>query len=162
MLHNYILIFNFCFWKITVHEKSILLALLPASLLAVEEAFVFQWLTQFSLLSMFPLLLRDNLIIPYISLYAIFILIHYQKPNAQNRKYSSPFISFLISSFLFVSFVLHVVYLTVNPPKKYPFLFEAIIMLFCFSQIVLVAVYSNRKQWILSNRSSVGVEKKRI
>ncbi|KAL4582539.1 hypothetical protein LXL04_007090 [Taraxacum kok-saghyz] len=153
---------SFYFFSFQVHEKSILLALLPASLLAVEEPFVFQWLTQFSLLSMFPLLLRDKLIIPYIALYAIFILIHYQKPNTQNNKYSSPFISFLISSFLFVSFVLHVVYLTVNPPKKYPFLFEAIIMLFCFSQFVLVAVYSNRKQWILSNRSSVGVEKKRI
>ncbi|KAI3768088.1 hypothetical protein L2E82_18520 [Cichorium intybus] len=152
--------FSFYLFSFQVHEKSILLPLLPASLLAVEEPFLFQWLTQFSLLSVFPLLIRDKLILPYIALYAIFILIHYtpnEKPNTQKTR----FISFMIS-FLLLSFVLHIVYLTINPPKKYPFLFEAIIMLLSFSQFILVAVYSNRKQWILSRQLTIRTEKKRV
>ncbi|XP_023769325.1 probable dolichyl pyrophosphate Man9GlcNAc2 alpha-1,3-glucosyltransferase isoform X1 [Lactuca sativa] len=155
--------FSFYFFSFQVHEKSILLPLLPASLLAVEEPFLFQWLTQFALFSIFPLLLRDKLLLPYIALYAIFILIHYGKPKPKpNTQKPNFFLSFLIVCLLLLSLVLHVIYLKVNPPKKYPFLFEAIIMLLCFSQFVFIAVYSNRKLWILSRTLLVEIEKKRI
>ncbi|KAJ0687959.1 putative glycosyl transferase, ALG6/ALG8 [Helianthus annuus] len=113
---------------------------------------------------MFPLLCRDKLLLPYIALYGIFIFIYYTpngKPDTPNPPRSwSRVTSFYVVFLLFVSFVLHVIYLTVDPPKKYPFLFEAIIMLLCFSQFVLVAVYTNWKQWILSRKSPVGSEKK--
>ncbi|KVI00110.1 Glycosyl transferase, ALG6/ALG8 [Cynara cardunculus var. scolymus] len=149
-----------------IHEKSILLPLLPATILAVEEPFLFQWLTQFALLSMFPLLTRDKLVLPYIALYGIFISVYYApngKPDAPNTRSSSRLTSFLIAFVLLLSLALHIIYLTINPPKKYPFLFEAIIMLLCFSQFVLVAVYSNRKQWILSNQQSpIGIQKKQL
>lgn len=149
------------FLTITVHEKSILLPLLPASILAIQEPFLFQWFTQFALLSMFPLLCRDKLLLPYIAVYGIFIFVYYA-PNGKPKTRSSPRLtSFMIIFLLLLSLVLHIIYLTVNPPKKYPFLFEAIIMLLCFSQFVLVAVYSNRKQWILS-KSTVGIEKKQL
>ncbi|PWA83911.1 ALG6, ALG8 glycosyltransferase family [Artemisia annua] len=64
--------FSFYLFSFQVHEKSILLPLLPATILAVEEPFVFQWFTQFALLSMFPLLIRDKLLLPYIALYVCF------------------------------------------------------------------------------------------
>ncbi|KAJ0868981.1 putative dolichyl-P-Glc:Man(9)GlcNAc(2)-PP-dolichol alpha-1,3-glucosyltransferase [Helianthus annuus] len=156
--------FSFYFFSFQVHEKSVLLPLLPASILAIEEPFIFQWFTHFALLSMFPLLCRDKLLLPYIALYGIFIFIYYTpngKPDTPNPPRSwSRVTSFYVVFLLFVSFVLHVIYLTVDPPKKYPFLFEAIIMLLCFSQFVLVAVYTNWKQWILSRKSPVGSEKK--
>lgn len=157
---------SFYLFSFQVHEKSILLPLLPATLLAVEEPFLFQWLTQFGLLSMFPLLYRDKLVLPYIALYGIFIFVYYApngKPDTPKTHSSSRLTSFLIAFLLFSSLALHIIYLTVNPPKKYPFLFEAIIVLLCFSQFVLVAVYSNRKQWILSNQQSpIGIEKKQL
>lgn len=157
--------FSFYLFSFQVHEKSILLPLLPATILALEEPFVFQWFTQFALLSMFPLLIRDKLLLPYIALYGIFIFVYYApngKPDTPKNRFSSHLTSFLISFILFLSFVLHIIYLTVNPPKKYPFLFEAVIMLLCFSQFVLVAVYSNWKQWILWKQSTVAFGKKQI
>lgn len=153
---------SFCF-NITVHEKSILLPLLPASFLAIEEPFLFQWLTQYAMLSMFPLLCRDKLIIPYISLYSIFILVYYAPGGIHKTRSSGNLKSFVIAFLLLSSLALHIIYLTLTPPAKYPFLFEALIMLLCFSQFVLVAVYANRKQWmVLKNPSLIGKEKKSI
>ncbi|KAD2805719.1 hypothetical protein E3N88_39096 [Mikania micrantha] len=156
---------SFYLFSFQVHEKSILLPLLPASILAMEEPFVFQWFTQFALLSMFPLLCRDKLLLPYIALYGIFILIYYApngKPDTPKARFWSRMTLFFVGFLLFLSFVLHIVYLTINPPKKYPFLFEAIIMLLCFSQFVFVAVYTNWKQWFLSMKPGIGREKKQV
>ncbi|KAK9048720.1 hypothetical protein SSX86_032315 [Deinandra increscens subsp. villosa] len=156
---------SFYLFSFQVHEKSILLPLLPASILAVEEPFMFQWFTQFALLSMFPLLCRDKLLLPYISLYGIFVFIYHApngKPDTPKARFWPRVLPFFVAFLLFLSFVLHIIYLTIDPPKKYPFLFEAIIMLLCFSQFVLVAVYTNWKQWSLSMKSPFGSEKKRV
>lgn len=48
-----------------MHEKSVLLPLLPLVLLATEEPFLAAWLQPVALFSMFPLLKRDGLAIAY-------------------------------------------------------------------------------------------------
>ncbi|KAM7524205.1 hypothetical protein LguiA_014107 [Lonicera macranthoides] len=158
--------FSFYLFSFQVHEKSILLPLLPATFLALEEPFIFQWLTQYAMLSMFPLLCRDKLVLPYIALYGIFVLIYCSPdgiPFTRKTNSCASSKSFLIAFLLFCSLVLHIIYLTLTPPAKYPFLFEALIMLLCFSQFVLVAVYANKKQWTLSKSPSlIGKEKKSI
>ena len=53
------------FVHMQVHEKSILLALLPVTLLALEEPVVAAWLPVWATVSMFPLLRRDGLSIAY-------------------------------------------------------------------------------------------------
>lgn len=149
--------FSFYLFSFQVHEKSILLPLLPASILAFEEPHVFLWLTQYALLSMFPLLCRDKLVLPYIAMYGIFNLVYYApggRPDTRTRPHP-PWKLLVRSCLILCSGILHIIYLTVTPPKKYPFLFEAIIMLLCFSQFVLVAVYSNVKLWILSKQSTL-------
>lgn len=156
-----------CNWfNVTVHEKSILLPLLPATFLALEEPFIFQWLTQYAMLSMFPLLCRDKLVLPYIALYGIFILVYYSLdgiPFTRKTNSCASLKSFVIAFLLFCSLILHIIYLTLTPPAKYPFLFEALIMLLCFSQFVLVAVYANKKQWtLLKSPSLIDKEKKSI
>lgn len=147
-----------------VHEKSVLLPLLPASLLASEEPFVFQWLTYNALLSMFPLLSRDKLVLPYIALYGLFFLL-YHAPGGRRQKHEKWETCFLFSfskSFLLAcSLLLHVIYLTVTPPLKYPFLFEAVIMLLCFSQFLLIFLYTNRKQWTTSKLSPIAEDRKK-
>lgn len=152
---------NFFDGKIAVHEKSILLPLLPASFLAMEKPFVFLWLTQNALLSMFPLLTRDKLVVPYIALYGLFILFYYVPGGRQHQKESHTAFAtlklFLLPCFL----LLHVVYLTITPPRKYPFLFDALIMLLCFSQFVLIFLYTNTKQWTLSKLSAVSTDAKK-
>ncbi|KAL2531590.1 putative dolichyl pyrophosphate Man9GlcNAc2 alpha-1 [Abeliophyllum distichum] len=154
--------FSFYLFSFQVHEKSILLPLLPASLLAVEEPFIFRWLVYYALLSMFPLLRRDDLVLPYIALYGLFVLLYYAPGRRMDKRETNFLGSTLQSLLLASSLILHIIYMTVTPPEKYPFLFEAIIMLFCFSQFVLISVYSNSKQWALSKHIQVDIEKKSL
>lgn len=134
-----------------MHEKSILLPLLPASLLALEEPLLFRWLTYYAMLSMLPLLYRDHLILPYVALLALFAFTHYSPYRRCNKGGidSSILQKVLMTSSLLCSLVLHIIYLTLQPPKKYPFLFEALIMILCFLQFVIITIYANRKQWML-------------
>lgn len=137
--------------------------LLPASLMALDEPLLFQWLMNYALFSMFPLLRRDQLIIPYVALYALFALIYnspLRKQDSSYRGYVSGWKASVMTLLLLCSLLLHLIYLTLRPPKKYPFLFEAMIMLLCFSQFVFLAIYSNMKQWTLSN-SFAWIEKKK-
>ncbi|XP_051127415.1 probable dolichyl pyrophosphate Man9GlcNAc2 alpha-1,3-glucosyltransferase isoform X2 [Andrographis paniculata] len=140
----------FYLFSYQVHEKSILLPLLPASFLAMEEPFIFQWLIFHGLLSMFPLLKRDKLVIPYTALYLLFILL-YRAPGGRNDTKETDSISSILKSVSFaISILLHMIYMAITPPDKYPFLFEAIIMMFCFAQFLLVFIYLNTKQWQFS------------
>ncbi|DBB04217.1 TPA: hypothetical protein ACH3X1_013248 [Trebouxia sp. C0004] len=50
-----------------VHEKSILLALLPVTLLAFDQPVVAAWLPVWAALSMYPLLKKDGLSIAYLA-----------------------------------------------------------------------------------------------
>ncbi|CAI9772736.1 unnamed protein product [Fraxinus pennsylvanica] len=154
--------FSFYLFSFQVHEKSILLPLLPASLLAVEEPFIFRWLIYYALLSMFPLLRRDDLILPYIALYGLFVLLYYA-PGRRTDTRETNFFGFILQSLLLTSsLILHIIYMTVTPPEKYPFLFEAMIMLFSFSQFLLISIYSNSKQWALSKHDQVDIKKKSL
>jgi len=155
----------FCY-VFTVHEKSILLPLLPATMLALEEPFIFKWFMQFAMFSMFPLICRDGLVVPYFALFALFILV-LNAPGQQRVREDNYFHNYLgattIRLILLFSLILHIVYLTMQPPKKYPFIFEAIIMNLCFSQFVIVTLSCNIKQWMLNKPVKLDeIEKKLI
>lgn len=154
--------FSFYMFSFQVHEKSILLPLLPASLLALEEPVLLKWITLCALFSMFPLLCRDKLILPYIALSALFIFIYHVPSARQDRKETRSFKSFVTTFLVLCSVVLHIVYLTMHPPHRYPFLFEAMIMLLCFSQFMLLAFYTNAKQWMLLKRSVLLDKEKKL
>eukprot|EP01018_Ginkgo_biloba_P004856 Gb_05340 [translate_table: standard] len=149
--------FAFYLFSYQVHEKSVLLPLLPASLLALEEPLFFKWLVVYSMLSMYPLLRRDGLTLCYIALLSLFILIYYtpakdkkdsNKDNEMVQRF--PRLWELLRPFcgLFL-LVIHVLYLLVKPPQKYPFIFEALITAFAFSQFSILAIYTNFRQWRL-------------
>ncbi|XP_073104503.1 probable dolichyl pyrophosphate Man9GlcNAc2 alpha-1,3-glucosyltransferase isoform X2 [Elaeis guineensis] len=148
--------FSFYLFSYQVHEKSILLPLLPASLLALEEPLLFGWLMYYALLSMYPLLCRDHLILQYISVVALFGFIFYSPDGRSGMRANSFSIRkrALMTLPLLCSFILHVIYLSLRPPKKYPFLFEAMIMLLCFSQFVILTLYTNTKQLMLPDCST--------
>ncbi|XP_024038462.1 probable dolichyl pyrophosphate Man9GlcNAc2 alpha-1,3-glucosyltransferase isoform X2 [Citrus clementina] len=165
--------FAFYLFSFQVHEKSILLPLLPASLLALEERRPFKWLMFYGLFSMFPLLCRDKLVLPYFALHALFMLLYHApcghggrprnaRPNNTKFDYFDSFKTFMNGFIYLSSFILHIVYLTMHPPEKFPYLFEAIIMLICFYQFALFAFYTNVKQWSLLEHSTTEEEKKLI
>lgn len=143
-----------------MHEKSILLPLLPASLLAIEEPFYLKWMMLYALFSMFPLLYRDKLILPYIALSALFLLLFHARNRRQDARETKLLKAYVTAFFLLCAFILHIVYLTMQAPHRYPFLFEALIMLLSFSQFVILVIYSNAKQWMLKRDTLVVKEKK--
>ncbi|KAJ6792952.1 putative dolichyl pyrophosphate Man9GlcNAc2 alpha-1,3-glucosyltransferase [Iris pallida] len=147
--------FSFYLFSYQVHEKSILLPLLPASLLAQQEPLLFGWFVYYALLSMFPLLSRDGLVLQYVALLPLFGLIFFSPVGRRNRReYNvSARTRALMALPLSSSLVLHVMYLTLKPPVKYPFLFEALIVFLCFSQFVILTFYTNIKQWKLLEES---------
>jgi alpha-1,3-glucosyltransferase len=57
-----------------VHEKSLLLALAPASLLVRDEPLLIAWMQILGCFTMFPLLKRDKLVIPYYATSALYAL----------------------------------------------------------------------------------------
>lgn len=131
-----------------------------------EDPVLYKWLTHFGLLSMFPLLRRDGLILPYMVLYALFFLLFHATQGSKDSelgiRHSPAAFRYLTAVALLCSFVLHFVYLAVIPPKKYPFLFEAMMMILCFSQFSSVAIYSNWKQRSLSEDLTRSQKEKKL
>eukprot|EP00808_Paulinella_micropora_P006735 g8947.t1 len=74
----------FFLFSVQVHEKSILFPLLPICLLCFNNPLLVVWAGLVSAFSMFPLLLRDQLLIPYIACQVLFLVfsvaIHYSSP----------------------------------------------------------------------------------
>ncbi|XP_073261711.1 LOW QUALITY PROTEIN: probable dolichyl pyrophosphate Man9GlcNAc2 alpha-1,3-glucosyltransferase [Populus alba] len=155
----------FYLFSFQVHEKSILLPLLPATLLAMELPGVLSMLLMHSaLLSMFPLLCRDKMAVPYLALYMLSILLYLAPCGKQHIKkhLSRSMVTFSIVISYLCSLVLHIIYLTIRPPEKYPFLFEAMIMNFCFSHFLAFTVYTNAAQWMLSRQSTSRDKEKKL
>ncbi|CAN8232948.1 unnamed protein product [Cochlearia groenlandica] len=163
----------FYMFSFQVHEKSILMPFLSATLLSLKIPNHLNHLTYYALFSMFPLLCRDKLLLPYITLSILFTVIyHSPSGNHQATRDSKPSTfsftnlsgyTFLLGTHFFLSLVLHALYLTIQPPRKYPFLFDALIMILCFSYFVAFAIYTNYTQWTLLSRfRSADKEKKRI
>ncbi|XP_037420785.1 probable dolichyl pyrophosphate Man9GlcNAc2 alpha-1,3-glucosyltransferase isoform X1 [Triticum dicoccoides] len=142
--------FSFYLFSYQVHEKSILLPLLPASLLALHEPHLHGWFTYYALFSMYPLICRDQLLLQYIAVLGLFVLIYYSPGGnyGKGTNISSGTMA-VLSLPLLCSILLHTVYLQIEPPKRYPFLFEALIMFICFSQFIILTLYTNYKQWML-------------
>ncbi|XP_006848211.2 probable dolichyl pyrophosphate Man9GlcNAc2 alpha-1,3-glucosyltransferase [Amborella trichopoda] len=147
--------FSFYLFSFQVHEKSVLLPLVAMSLLALEEPLLFHWFSCYAMLSMYPLLCRDGLVVPYGALLLLSNLLYFTPQvfggHRRRERVSFGFRKVLMALCLLSFLVIHVIYLSVTPPKRYPFIFEAFIMVLCFSQFVVIAAYTNMKQWMLQS-----------
>lgn len=68
-----------------MHEKSILLPMLPATLLFIHVPLLSMWMNLIATFTMFPLLLRDGLAIPYGICMVAFIVLTI---DMKNKKWS--------------------------------------------------------------------------
>jgi alpha-1,3-glucosyltransferase len=102
---------------------------------------------------MYPLICRDQLLLQYIAIFGLFFLIYYSPGATYGKevKFSSG-TKAVLSLPLLCSILLHIVYLQIEPPQRYPFLFDALIMFICFSQFVILGLYTNYKQWMLDSQ----------
>lgn len=154
-----------------VHEKSVLLPVLPATLLVLEEPQLVRYLIPYAVISMFPLLRRDGLILPYFTLLALFFLLPKcptqwspdNVPESQNKLMNVMNMNMVEIFSLVGAVTLHIIYLFVSPPPRYPFLFEALITTYAFAHFVVLAAYTNWRQWTVpGDERQVSADKKRL
>lgn len=130
-----------------VHEKSILLALLPASTLVLHDPGFCQWLELVGCFTMFPLLRRDGLVVPYAALCLLYALIMDEigrqtdaNSNSSDALWplSPPWLRHpvprgMLQGIRRVSYAamlaLHVAEACIAPPQRYPDLYPALFAL---------------------------------
>jgi len=119
--------FSFFMFSFQVHEKSILLPLLPATLLILHHPQFVSWLIIIATYSMYPLLQKDGLNLAYWSLQILFIYCFNQV------KLVDTFTLFYIKkASICCILLLHAILAYVTPPDRYPDIFILMMSAFCF------------------------------
>lgn len=157
----------FFLFSFQVHEKSILIAAIPAILIFPAEPFMVFWFLQVATFSMFPLLVKDGLFIAFAGLSGLYLgsiktLIDYTKNEKHKEKNFLQVLwrinkndtgKFLENFMIFCYFVSSVVeialiiaFFFVPPPKNLPFLHPLLISAFSCCHFVLFFIYFNVKQ----------------
>jgi hypothetical protein len=131
-----------------VHEKSLLLALVPASFLLNLDPIVFSWFQIIGTFSMFPLLVKDGLRAPYWSVLGLFamMMLGYVLLVVPNLSVLLPRTTFqyLKVAYVILSYigmiVLHLLEAFIHPPARYPDLYPALFAL--YSLVNLLFMYA--------------------
>ncbi|ORX74683.1 ALG6, ALG8 glycosyltransferase [Linderina pennispora] len=130
-----------------VHEKSILLPLAPALLLINDEPWAVDWFVQIALFSMYPLLFKDGLQIPYWVMAVGWAFLR-SCPACPSDKARVPL---LVMALQWISWAvmagLHIANAYVPPPSALPDLYAVLNVLFSCAMFVLFLVYFNYRQF---------------
>lgn len=153
----------FFLFSFHVHEKSILLASLPACLLLSDLPLIAIWLLQISTFSMLPLLLKDGLLVPYavtslaflyFSMYLLSPLKHCTEEELRMGAYRRmlfflPKLDFgcVVRWKFYISILamaaLSIASVTVSPPPHLPDLFPVLISTVAFLHFLGMFTYFN-------------------
>lgn len=133
-----------------VHEKSILLVLVPLSLVASSMPYLATFAPMVACFSMFPLLERDGLTVQYIGALACFVgaslyLLHFlpsrSLPGTQTL-WKNVFVGSIVTGA-----AAHLCRQAVAPPAHLPWLHDRLFITIAFVQLVVVALRLNVVQW---------------
>lgn len=159
----------FFLFSFQVHEKSILVAAIPAILIFPLEPFMVFWFLQVSTFSMLPLLIKDGLFIAYVGMSGVYFLLAKiiidasKDPKQKSINFLRVFWNFgnekknegkLIENLMFYSFMISLVveillmigFFCVKPPEHLPFLYPLLISAFSCCHFIAFFVYFNVKQ----------------
>jgi alpha-1,3-glucosyltransferase len=134
--------FSFFFFGFHVHEKTILLPIIPAILLINENPFFrfsIPYLIVISTFSLYPLLVKDELQLPYFIL--IFIFIYFSINYTKILENKLIFYSILFSSICMM--IIHIMISLIKPPVTLPYLFTYFNNLFSFLHFFLFWISTN-------------------
>lgn len=157
----------FFLFSFQVHEKSILIAAIPAILVFPMEPFMVFWFLQVSTFSMFPLLVKDGLVVAFFGLSGVFLgmtklMIDYTKDKKHqsfnflqilwkiNRKSDGKLVERLFIGFYVLSTIAEVLlifgFFFVAPPAGLPFLHPLLVSAFSCCHFLMFFLYFNVKQ----------------
>ncbi|KAI8323906.1 glucosyltransferase required for N-linked glycosylation pathway [Martensiomyces pterosporus] len=156
MLNSSLAFFLFSF---QVHEKTILLPLMPALLLICDEPWAVDWFVQVALFSMYPLLFRDGLQIPYWVMAIGWSLVR-GCPGcpADSRIPFAALVLQWLSTLVMVT--IHAAHAFVPPPASMPDLYVVLNVVFSCTMFVLFLVYFNYRQLSLFRTAAAPTKQK--
>ena len=143
----FIISLAFYLFSFHVHEKTIIVPFLAFLLNLPYMKKILPSFTLIGMLSLFPLLQRENQIVPYYLTNLIFYLfakfgnkLLAKKKEKNEKKY----IYFIIEIAIFIIMILyHAIEYMIPPPEKYPWFYPMINAMFCFSFFFGIFIYSN-------------------
>jgi len=145
----------FFMFSFQVHEKSILLPALPITLLILDEPFWSGWFNNVAIFSMFPLLKKDRLIIPY---FILLLMWNWMGSLAISDSYMQ-IMGVKLVSLRYISWVSYIVMAVIHfldfniiPPKKYPDLYVVLNVTFSAGICLLMLLYFNYRQYDLDEK----------
>lgn len=144
-----------------VHEKSILLAALPALLFIDDFPIEVLWFLNISTFSMFPLILKDRLVIPYFALSVLFFIgafkgmgldITFKKRSLRN-------ILFILS--MIGCLMLNISTFIIKPPVRYPHMHTLLNMIYSCIHFIAFTGYFHYLQWNHSYPNTTRLKEKK-
>ncbi|KAL8000709.1 putative glycosyl transferase, ALG6/ALG8 [Plasmopara halstedii] len=162
---------SFYLFSFQVHEKSILLPLLPMSFLFAHNALLSGWFSVVSTFSMYFLLKKDGLAIPYIVLQVAFAGIavspfllsgaskhlHAQQsscaPGFKHDGNVNPYLQAYVSLSLLGIASIHAAQALITPPPRYPHIHDYVFAAYSCGHFLLVLVYLTYWQWTAETQS---------
>jgi len=136
---------SFFLFSFQVHEKTILLPLLPITLLlsgAPIDSPTYAWgalVNNVAVFSMWPLLKKDGLGVQYIAMLVLWNRLIGYNPFSWPPKSTTHLFSLAVC---LAAITLHVLELVVTPPRRYPDLFPVLNVLVCTPVLVLAWLWS--------------------
>ncbi|KAJ3280535.1 Glucosyltransferase-like protein, partial [Borealophlyctis nickersoniae] len=135
---------GFFLFSFQVHEKSILLPAMPVSLLLLDEPVWAVWFNNVAMFSMFPLLKRDELVLPYIVTLMLWNwLASFGWTKASRR------MKLVIGMSYICMMTVHVLEATVTPPKRLPDIYTVANVELSTLLFGLMFLYFNYRQFTL-------------
>ena len=143
---------SLCFFLFSyhVHEKSILLALVPASFLFTVCPFEIVWFTLVSIVSMVPLMERDGLLLASLGTAGIWLAVcaitqvYMVNPIKSNKTNWYLSIRSILASLSCISGIILSFTLLTNwpqPPEKFPFLYQLLIAVYSCAHYIFFLAY---------------------
>ena len=168
----FVVSFAFYLFSFHVHEKTIIVPFLAYLINIPHMRNILPSFTLIGMFSLFPLLKRENQIIPYYFTCAIFYLICKQSmklikikknktnENNENKNKNEENMFLLLEMCIFAIMIFyHFVDYNIPPPKQYPWFYPMINATFCFCYFFGVFLYSYYDLIMLVNKENLKYEK---
>ena len=149
----FIVSFSFYLFSFHVHEKTIIVPFLAYLLNLPNMKNILPSFTLIGMFSLFPLLKRENQIIPYYLTNLLFYIISKlclkimnikNDKREKNRDENDDIIYWLFEICIFSIMVFyHFVDYTIPPPEEYPWFYPMLNAAFCFCYFICIFLYSN-------------------
>ncbi|OWZ24650.1 Dolichyl pyrophosphate Man9GlcNAc2 alpha-1,3-glucosyltransferase [Phytophthora megakarya] len=170
---------SFFLFSFQVHEKTILLPLLPISLLFAHNALLSGWFSVLSTFSMYFLLKKDGLVLPYIVLqlsYASIAVIpfltsgtvkhlHAQQidiaPGYRHDGSAHPLFRAYVTLSLLGIVAIHAAQVLITPPTRYPHIHDYVFAAYSCGHFLLILVYLTYWQWSTESRKTLSDKSKK-